>query len=101
MERIEGLMTEIQENIYKEGSGFPRVDDHEGRYVGGVQAGARRAKGGFILAHWDGTVETEVAIEDATRPRSAAFRWMLRTRRASASSPGKPSHRRVLFARSY
>ena len=24
-------------------------------------------KGGFLLAHWDGTVETEVAIKEATK----------------------------------
>ena len=42
VERIEGLIDRDSGEYLQEGFGFPRVDDHEGRYVGGVQAGARR-----------------------------------------------------------
>ena len=66
VERIEGLMSGNPAKYFQQGAGLPRVDDYQGRHVGGVQGGARQ-KGGFVLAHWDGTVETEVAIKDATK----------------------------------
>ena len=66
VERIEGLMTGIQENIYKKALAFresmiTKVDTWE------EFKRVLDEKGGFILAHWDGTVETEVAIKDATK----------------------------------
>ena len=66
MERIEGLMTEIQENIYRKALNYresmiTKVDTWE------EFKQVLDDKGGFLLAHWDGTVETEVAIKEATK----------------------------------
>ena len=62
VERIEGLMTEIQENIYRKALNYresmiTKVDTWE------EFKQVLDDKGGFLLAHWDGTVETEVAIK--------------------------------------
>ena len=100
VERIEGLMTEIQENIYKKALAFresmiTKVDTWE------EFKRVLDEKGGFILAHWDGTVETEVAIKDATKATIRCIPVDAPDEEGVCVFSGKPSHRRVLFARSY
>ena len=56
---------------------------------------------GFISAHWDGTVETEVAIKDATKATIRCIPMDAVEEEGKCVFSGKPSHRRVLFARSY
>ncbi|MBP3440470.1 MAG: proline--tRNA ligase [Tidjanibacter sp.] len=58
-------------------------------------------KGGFILAHWDGTTETEVAIKEATKATIRCIPFDTVDEEGTCVFSGKPSHRRVLFARSY
>ena len=58
-------------------------------------------KGGFILAHWDGTAETEDKIKDLTK---ATIRCIPLDREEEVGScifTGKPSEGRVLFAKAY
>ena len=61
-------------------------------------------KGGFILAHWDGTTEIEERIKEETK---ATIRCIPFEADEESLIPGvdmvsgKPSVRRVLFARSY
>jgi hypothetical protein len=61
-------------------------------------------KGGFILAHWDGTTETEERIKEETK---ATIRCIPLEADEESLQPGKcvysgkPSSRRVLFARAY
>ena len=63
-----------------------------------------RGKGGFILAHWDGTTETEERIKEETK---ATIRCLPFEADEESLTPGvdmvtgKPSARRVLFARAY
>ncbi len=60
---------------------------------------------GFVLAHWDGTKETELAISDATK---ATIRCIPLTPLDPSDNElgqcvmtGKPSARRVVFAKAY
>jgi prolyl-tRNA synthetase len=57
-------------------------------------------KGGFIYAHWDGTTETEQKIKEETK---ATIRLIPLEDSESGKCmvTGKPSEKRVLFARSY
>ena len=61
-------------------------------------------EGGFILAHWDGTPETEEKIKEDTK---ATIRCIPLEADEESLQPGvcmvtgKPSARRVLFARAY
>jgi prolyl-tRNA synthetase len=58
----------------------------------------------FVLAHWDGTTETELAIKEATK---ATIRCIPLPDEGFDDGPGKciktgqPSARRVLFAKNY
>ena len=60
-----------------------------------------KEKGGFILAHWDGTPETENKIKEETK---ATIRCELMDTEDEAGVciySGNPSARRVVFAIAY
>ncbi len=99
-ERIVALMDEIQQNIFRKALDFrasmiTRVDTWD-EFIETLNE-----KGGFISAHWDGTVETEVAIKDATKATIRCIPLDAEEEEGRCIFSGKPSHRRVLFARSY
>ena len=58
----------------------------------------------FVYAHWDGTTETEAAIKEETK---ATIRCLPHPEDGPEPEPGscvktgKPSARRVLFAKNY
>jgi len=58
-------------------------------------------KGGFILAHWDGTTETEEKIKEETKATIRCIPIDSPLEDGKCIYSGKPSRRRVLFARSY
>lgn len=99
-EKIVETLDEIQRNIldkarkYRDGM-ITRVDTWED---------FKRTldeKGGFLLAHWDGTTETELAIKDETKATIRCIPFDSVEEEGVCVYSGKPSHRRVLFARSY
>lgn len=57
--------------------------------------------GGFILAHWDGTPETEEKIKEETKATIRCIPFDGDTTPGTCMVTGKPSARRVIFARSY
>ena len=99
-ERIVALLDEIQQNIFKKAldyrnSMITRVDTWE-EFVEVLNT-----KGGFISAHWDGTPETEQAIKDATKATIRCIPVDAEPEEGKCIFTGKPSHCRVLFAKSY
>lgn len=101
-ERVEKLLEDIQQNIFDKArkmrdENIRRVDTWE-------EFKTEIEKGGFILAHWDGTTETEEYIKDQTK---ATIRCIPFVPFEGDLEPGvdmvtgKPSERRVIFARSY
>jgi prolyl-tRNA synthetase len=58
-------------------------------------------KGGFILAHWDGTKETEAAIKDQTKATIRCIPLDAAEEAGVCVYSGKPSSKRVLFAQAY
>ena len=58
-------------------------------------------KGGFIAAHWDGTVETEEAIKDKTKATIRCIPLGNPLEEGKCILTGKASTQRVLFARAY
>lgn len=100
IDRVAALMDTIQQNIFDKALAFrnsmiTRVDTWD-EFVDVLNN-----KGGFISAHWDGTVETEVAIKDATKATIRCIPLDAEEEEGKCIFTGKPSHRRVLFARSY
>jgi len=58
-------------------------------------------KGGFILAHWDGSAETEAAIKDETKATIRCIPLDSPEEFGVCVYSGRPSGKRVLFARAY
>ena len=58
-------------------------------------------KGGFILAHWDGTTETEEKIKEETKATIRCIPMDSEEEDGKCVYTGKPSKRRVIFARNY
>lgn len=58
-------------------------------------------KGGFVMAHWDGTAETEALIQEETKATIRCIPLEAVEEDGVCIVTGKPSKRRVAFARAY
>lgn len=58
-------------------------------------------KTGFISAHWDGTKETEEKIKELTKATIRCIPIDAKEESGTCILTGKPSNKRVLFARAY
>jgi prolyl-tRNA synthetase len=100
-ERIIGLLDDIQKNIYAKALQFR--DDSIRKVDTWEEFKVEIEKGGFLLCHWDGTAETEQKIQEETKAtiRCIPVDSAVCMEEGSCVYSGKPSHQRVLFARSY
>ncbi len=99
-DKITALLAEIQQSIYDKALAHreahtTKVDDFD------TFKQVLDEKGGFILAHWDGTAETEEAIKKATKATIRCIPIDAIEEAGSCVFSGKPSNKRVLFARAY
>lgn len=97
--KIEHLLEQIQINIYQKAYDFREqntfvVDDWD-EFKEKVKAG------GFILAHWDGTAETEQKIKDKTKATIRSIPIDGKMEEGKCIFTGNPSNQRVVFARAY
>ena len=58
-------------------------------------------EGGFILAHWDGTIETEEKIKEETKATIRCIPLDGDKTPGKCMVTGRPSAQRVIFARAY
>ncbi|MBB3836459.1 prolyl-tRNA synthetase [Runella defluvii] len=97
---IEQLLEDIQKNIYQKALAFRETNTHKvDTYEEFKQV--LDEKGGFVLAHWDGTSETEDRIKDETKATIRCIPYNAPEEEGTCILTGKPSTRRVLFARAY
>jgi prolyl-tRNA synthetase len=97
---IPKLLDEIQNNIYQRALSFrtsvtTKVETYE------EFKKVLEEKGGFISAHWDGTQETEAAIKEETKATIRCIPLDAKEEAGTCMYSGKPSSKRVLFARAY
>ena len=98
--QIPELLNTIQENIFNRSLTFRNsmitpIDSFE------EFKKVLDEKGGFVSAHWDGTAETEAFIKDQTKATIRCIPLDGVEEHGSCIYSGKPSNRRVLFARAY
>ena len=96
---VKTLLDEIQANIYQKALNFReentfRVDTWD-------EFRDQIEKGGFILAHWDGTAETEEKIKDETKATIRCIPLDAPEEAGKCVYSGAPSKMRVVFARAY
>ena len=96
---VKNLLEDIQNNIFQKALTFrekmtTKVDTYD-------EFKQQLEKGGFILAHWDGTPETEDRIKEETKATIRCIPLDATEEDGVDMLTGKPSKRRVIFARNY
>ena len=96
---VKDLLDEIQNNIFQKALNHREsmttvVDTYE-------EFKEQIEKGGFILAHWDGTPETEEKIKEDTKATIRCIPLDGDKTPGKCIVTGKPSTQRVIFARNY
>ena len=100
VEKVVALMDEIQENL------FDKAVTHRTENTTEVSSYEEfkkvlDTKGGFVLAHWDGTSETEEQIKNETKATIRCIPLDSEIAAGECIVTGKPSPQKVLFARAY
>lgn len=94
------LLDEIQATIYSKALNFRTEMTSEANSWEEFQE-ILESKGGFIAAHWDGTTETEEKIKELTKATIRCIPIDAKEEAGACILTGKPSNKRVLFARAY
>lgn len=98
-DKITHLLDDIQANIFKKAYDYREahtttVDTYE-------EFKEKIEEGGFILAHWDGTIETEEKIKEETKATIRCIPLAGDKTPGKCMVTGRPSACRVIFARAY
>lgn len=96
---VANLLEDIQNNIYTKARNFR--DSHIFEANSYDEFKELIEKGGFVLAHWDGTTETEERVKEDTKATIRCIPLDGDTTPGTCIFTGKPSERRVIFARNY
>lgn len=99
VESVLSLLDEVQANVYKKALNFRE----ENTYIinSWEDFKTQIEKGGFILAHWDGTAETEEKIKEETKATIRCIPLDSHKEDGKCVYSGKQSAQRVVFARAY
>lgn len=100
VDHVHMLLEEIQENLYS------KAKNHRTEHTTEVTTfdefkDVLENKGGFVLAHWDGTEETEDKIKEITKATIRCIPNDAVLEEGTCVFTGKPSARKVLFAKAY
>ena len=95
---VKNLLEEIQRNIFRKA--LEHREKHTVKVDTYDQFKEKLEEGNFILAHWDGTPETEERIKNETKATIRCIPFDDATP-GQCMVTGKPSAQRVLFARAY
>ncbi len=98
-EHVKTLLDDIQNNIYQKALDYRnkmtvKVDTYD-------EFKAQIEKGGFVLAPWDGTTETEERIKEETKATIRCIPLDGEKEEGVDMITGKPSAQRVVFAKNY
>lgn len=99
--QVRKLLDDIQSNMYRKALAFR--DANTFKVDSWDEFKERVDDGGFMLCHWDGTTETEMKIQEETKAtiRCIPVDSYVVKEEGKCIYSGKPSHQRVIFAKSY
>ncbi len=97
--RVKALLDDIQKNMFVKAKTYRdsriiNVDSYN-------EFKEKIEEGGFLMAHWDGTPETEAKIKEETKATIRCIPLKGDMTPGVDMITGKPSARRVMFARAY
>jgi prolyl-tRNA synthetase len=96
---VSDLLNEIQSNIYQKALKFREENTHLVNTWDEFKD--QIEKGGFLLAHWDGTAETEEKIKEETKATIRCIPLNSVEESGKCVYSGGESSKRVVFARAY
>ena len=96
---VADLLNEIQQNIYDKA--LKHREDKTYVVDTWEDFKEKLEEGGFILAHWDGTTETELKIKEETKATIRCIPLDGDKTPGKCVYTGKPSAQRVIFAKNY
>ncbi|NLN30254.1 MAG: proline--tRNA ligase [Bacteroidales bacterium] len=99
-DHIKKLLGDIQENIFRKAGEFKNDNTY---YLDKWEdfVDITENKGGFIMAHWDGSPATEEKIKEETKATIRCIPFDSPEEEGKCIYSGKPSVKRVLFSRAY
>ena len=100
VEHVNDLLEQIQRGL------FTKALDYRNTHITEVNSFEEfkevlEGKGGFLSAHWDGTAETEEKIKELTKATIRCIPLDAVEEAGTCVFTGKPSSKRVLFAKAY
>src|ERR1019366_3697611 len=98
--KIEHLLEQIQDNLYQKARTMRELKT----YIADTYDEFKRILDetpGFVMAHWDGTSETEQKIKEETKATIRCIPLNNKQEAGICIYSGKPSTQRVVFARAY
>jgi prolyl-tRNA synthetase len=98
--KIEHLLEQIQENLYQKAKTLNAAKTYSADSYDEFKKILEETPG-FIMAHWDGTPETEQKIKEETKATIRCIPLDNKQEQGVCIYSGKPSVQRVLFARAY
>jgi prolyl-tRNA synthetase len=98
-QKILNLLDQIQKNLYQKALDFRNLNTH--KIDSWDDFLVQIEKGGFLLAHWDGTAETEQKIKEETKATIRLIPIEESPKEGKCIYSGNPSAQRVYFARAY
>jgi prolyl-tRNA synthetase len=97
---VSNLLEEIQENLYNKAISYRKEHTTEVTTFDEFKDVIEN-KGGFVSAHWDGTEDTEDKIKNLTKATIRCIPNDAKDETGNCIFSGKPSFRKVLFAKAY
>ena len=98
--RVEALIAEIQKNLFDKAKKHQEDNTHSVDTFDEFKKIIKK-DGGFVHAHWDGTVETEKKIKELTGATIRCIPLDSKEEAGECILTGKPSKQKVLFAKAY
>lgn len=97
--KVENLLEKIQQNLYQKAIDYR--EEMTNKADNWEEFTQLIKKGGFVLAHWDGTSETEEEIKQQTKATIRCIPLNNKQEEGKCVFSGKPSNQRVVFAKAY
>jgi len=99
IKNVKELLNEIQKNL------FDRALEYQKEKTKTIDTWDEFKKeienNNFIMAHWDGSAETEAKIKQETKATIRCIPFNSKEEKGKCVYSGKPSEKRVLFAKAY
>ena len=97
--QLSSWLDDIQQSLFSKAQAFQRTHTHVAEDYDAFKK--QIESGGFVLAHWDGSNDTEARIKEETLATIRCIPLEEKPETGTCIRTGRPSAQRVVFARAY